>query len=176
MGAKEVLIKIFENYYQQAFNDPSYRVNVESNTRLIEDFYRHLDKHGYVRHSIGENFLKRFLLLQFDYYITKDLKVKPQINWFIGKKAIDRFFAVEDWEQKLYFVSQSTKHLTDYEEPKKESEYEIRIKKKQDIVTCVQNTSLYSKCLPCITCKHKLECQKMLKQNYPLLWKRRMVN
>lgn len=181
LSTQEILIKSFENYYQQAYEDLGYRVNISANEKLINNFFKHLEKQGYPKYSIGQDFINRFLLFQFEYWLDKDLENKPTLNWFIGKKAIERFCNVEDWEQKSYFVSVNTAHLKDLKQSQQTSEYELEQKKKyhnqeHGFIHCIENTTLYSSCIPCITCKFKVNCKELLKENYPLLFKRRLKN
>lgn len=179
MKSFDLLIKTFEHYYRQVYNDLGYRVSVSDNEKLINNFFKILDKEGYPKHSIGLNFLNNYFAFQVEYWQTKETKIKPTLNWFIGKKAIDRYFDVEDRDLKNYFVTLNTQTITPYEEEKDKGDYEDKLRKANHnkdngLLFCLENTSLYISSATCITCKFKEPCKKLLKENYPLLWRKRL--
>lgn len=178
MDTKELLVKVFEHHFRQYY-DKYYRLNQGSNEKLIDNFFKRLSKRGYHMTSIGEDFLNRWFRFHFEYWQDKEIKRKPTLNWFIGIKAINRFFDVEDVELKNYWVNKNTSNLSSLATEEEDNLYEESLKQRYlntdyGLIFCLENTSLYSKCLPCIRCKFKEECKKLLKENYPLLWKRRM--
>lgn len=179
MTSDTLLIKIFEHYYSNIF-EKGYRLNVTPNEKLIENFFKRLKKRGYNESSIGENFLNNFFIFQFNYWKDKETNLTPKLNWFIGKSAIERYFSIENIEKSNYFVALNTSKIENYKQKEEEDySYKIELRKKrhntkQGLLFCLEHTDLYIKCLPCITCIHKEECKKLLKENYPLLWKRRL--
>jgi hypothetical protein len=181
MNAKnfDLLIQTYEHYYKQVFSDNSYRVNASENEKLIENFFKLLDKNGYVENSIGINFLNAFFAFQIEYWQTKEIQRKPTLSWFIGKKAIERYFSVEDRELKNYWVNLNTQGINLYEQKQEGNNYEDQLRKTyhnkdNGLLFCLENTSLYTTSATCLTCKFKEDCKKLLKQNYPLLWRKRL--
>ena len=182
MDTQQLLINIFEHYYSQVHDSNGFRVNKEANQKTIDKFFDLVSEKGYHWSSIGEDFLDNFLRYQFDYWRDKEIERKPTFNWFIGKKAIERYFNVEDKGLSNYWVSLNTSNLTPYKASQNEiSDYEIQQRRKfhntdNGLLYCLENTSLYIKHISCITCKFKTECKTLLKQNYPLLYRRRGLN
>lgn len=175
----DLLIQIFEHYYLQAYKR-GYRVNKETHQSIIANFFKYLSKNGYFETSIGQNFLDQYIRFQIEYWHEKEIQRQPTLNWFIGKKAIERYFAIENREQSNYFVSLHTKDFKPFKiEDSEIPEHEIRARKiyhntDKGLLHCLENTTLYNKCIPCLTCKTKEKCKELLKENYPLLWKKRM--
>ena len=178
LNNSDLLISIFEHYYNQVYGN-NYRVNKDASRSLIENFYKRLTKKGYNLMSIGKNFLEIFILFQFEYWKEKETKRHPTLNWFIGKKAIERFEAVEDWDNKIYWILVNLEQLKPYELPQEPDNYENELRKKylnteQGLLFCLKNTTLYNGCIWCVMCKVKEECKLLLKENYPNLWKKRI--
>jgi hypothetical protein len=178
MSNFDLLIKIFENYYSQIYEE-GYRLNTDKSKVTIDKFFKALNKQGYVDESIGHSFLDHFVLFQIEYWQDKEIERKPTLNWFIGTKAIERYFEVEDWSQRNYFISKNTKNLTPLKLVNEKTQYEEYQKSlyhntEKGFFNCIENTSLYSKCSLCFTCSYRLDCKTLLKKNYPLLYKKRL--
>jgi len=181
VDSKDLLIDIFEHYYRQIYNDSGFRVNKKSNDKLISNFFSLLEKEGYHLSSISSNLLEDYIRYQAQYWYSKDTNRKPTLSWFIGKKALFRYLSEEDPEQYGYWVSKNIGHLTPYNyKTFGISEYEIDLREKyrtssNTLLLCLENTSLYIKHRVCLSCNHREECKALLKQNYPLLSRRREI-
>lgn len=176
---KELIVLIYEHYHTQAFGS-YYRVDLEKNKSLIDNFFLSLKEYGYI-YSVGEYFLNKYIRFQIDYWINKDTTRSNSLSWVLGSKAIKRFFDVEDWESKEYWISKNTSHIRDYVSKKNEEQHnhEEYFKKQyhnteKGFLNCIENTSLYSKTALCITCNYKAGCKKLLRENYPVLYKKRL--
>jgi hypothetical protein len=179
LDIRELLVKTFEHYYQQTYGYLGYRLDVSENEKLISNFFKLLAKNGYPEHSLGSNFLNNYFSFQVEYWQTKDIKRKPTLSWFIGKKAIQRYFDIKDRDQKNYFVSLNTQTIQPYEEKQDKGHYEDQLRKlnhnkENGLLFCLENTSLYTTSATCLTCKFKESCKSLLKENYPLLWRKRL--
>jgi hypothetical protein len=179
LDTHQLLIKTFEFYYQQLYKDSGYRLNIAANEKLIQNFFKLLLKRGYPEYSLGSDFINSYFSFQIEYWREKEIKRRPTLNWFIGEKAVNRFFDVKDWSTQSYFVTLNTQDIKPYEATTQDNEYETQLKKKhhnkeQGFVFCVENTSLYSTSPTCLSCRFKEDCKKLLKENYPLLWRKRL--
>lgn len=177
---QETIVKCFEHYYSQIYNETGYRANIKAYQKHLDNFPKLLEKNGYKVPSIGLEWINSFILFQLEYYLGLETTSKIKLNWLIGKKAFDRYNSVEDWKQKNYWISINTSHLTKFElEQKQDNEYEINHRKKHHntesgFLNCIKNTTLYIKHPICISCNFKDQCKKLLKENYPLLWRKRL--
>ena len=182
MDIRSLLISVYEHYYSNVY-EKGFRLNEEKNSSLIDKFlFELLKAKGYHYTSIGENFLNNYFRFQFDYWKEKETERNPSISWFIGAKAVDRYFNVEDRQLSEYWVSKNTSNIPSYKAPESQiSEYEIAKRKtnklkSETLLSCIESTSLYVNHIVCITCKSKIDCKKILKQNYPLLYRKRGLN
>ena len=171
-----MIVQIFEHYYSQIYKK-NYSLNLKDSQKHIDSFYKIFDKKGFGREVIGINFLERFLLFQFEYWGNKETARKPQLHWFVGKKAIDRFLEVDDWKLANYWANLNV-NVKPFRPPKEDSDYSIEQRKKyhntkRGLQYCLEHTDLYKKCVPCLTCNYKNSCKTILKENYPLLYRRR---
>lgn len=142
--------------------------------------------------SIGENFIKKFLLYGIQSWFNsgseKDYSHSVRFNWIFGKSAIERWnkcsmqtnmHIVRTNLKKKYNISITNKQtnmpnivssLRNVEERYKADYHNSR----KGLLWCIANTTLFHHKSPlCITCDYKKECRELLKQEYPKIYIKR---
>ena len=192
MNHKQAIIDLYELFYKEFTGNKSFRLDLNRNKQevKIDNFIKNIGKY-YNINSIGIDFLVRYFLFQFYYWKDKNTNRKIQIEWVIGKKALERFLRNGFNEKFEFFIHKEndidfseiyhkfavTKYQPDFNE---ESERE-RMEKKRffnteaGLVNCLENTSLYNpKSDICNQCNFVGDCKELLKQNYYKLYKARL--
>lgn len=191
---KQAIVDLYELFYKKFTGKKRFKLDLKrkNQEKTIDNFINKLDQ-NYSIASIGIDFLVRYFLFQFYYWKGKDIKRNIQIEWIIGKKALERF-KVNGFNEKFeYFINKENtidfspvyhKFAQQYyqpnfnEESKKERAEKLRFFNTQDgLANCLENTSLYNPDSDiCIECKFKEDCKELLRENYYKLYKMRLMN
>lgn len=159
------LLHLKENKFTYSFKPRNYN--------HLRSFISALEKH--YNKSAGNNFIVEFVVFQFAYYTDQTTKVKIQTNWVFGKKAIERW-KNKDIENYLYFLDvylqkfgTSLIELKKTVTKKKETVYDYKhedIERKRfygtpkGLLHCLTFTTGFRKCIICIECNNRQECEK----------------
>lgn len=148
-----------------------------------------IDEYGV---SVGEDFIRKFVLYGIQSWFNKgsdiDYSKMIRFNWVIGRDAIERWRKLGQ-ETNMEIVRNCLKKDYDIKPTRMHSDIPavvVTLRKSEErfkaefhnenrgMMWCVANTTLYFHRSPlCATCKFKVECKKLLKQEYPLIYKRR---
>lgn len=178
---ENLICSIFTHYYRQIFGDKFFRVNIEkmNQRRSIELFKERISKiHKF--ESLGVNFFDNFILFNF----LSKIEVGINLPVAIGPTSIQRYkdreetwlYDIEYWSRELGIKRFKQEKLNENIELNSNDEF---YKKKfhnteKGFFICLENTTLADpKSESCKTCKHIIECKKILKVNYELLYKER---
>lgn len=190
---KQAIVDLYELFYRKFTGKKKFKLdlNKKKQEKIIDNFISKLDE-NYSIASIGIDFLVRYFLFQFYYWKNKNIKRNIQIEWVIGKKALDRFLYNGFNEKFEYFINKE--NTIDFspiyhkfakqnyqpnfnEESKRERVEKLRFfNTEKGLVNCLENTSLYNPDSDlCIQCKFQEDCKKLLKENYFKLYKIRLL-
>jgi len=143
--------------------------------------------------GLGVQYIYNYFVYQYDYWISKETKknkgVKP-IAWIIGIKAFKRFTGRRkdfSWYHANKAAVSRGVHVDDiFKEEVINSSLVLRYSEEVEkqlfhnvlgddgLINCSQNTSMYNhRSKWCITCKHKVDCKKLLDDNYPEIYIKR---
>lgn len=162
--------EIYEHIYSYYSGQRIYELKLtEKVSKIIDSFNKELKKHYFG--SVDEEFLFNFTVYQFRYYEDKQTrfgKGRVQLNWILGKKAIER------WQNKpkkwLYF---NDLFVSRYNIPAihkkvkndiKKTTYVNSIERKRffntemGLVHCTQLKLFDRFSKECLICKHKEIC------------------
>lgn len=189
------LVDMYNCFYWGITNNFAFKLDLTINKqdKEVENFFKRLSKKGNNVDSLGIDFLNKYLGFQFAYWLDKDIKRRNvSLSWIIGKKAIDRWEAIENIENALYWTNirllekgvdmYEIKYLFDIESRVSYVESEVEdIERKRfynevrGLLNCLERTTLYIKSSICFSCKFKLDCKKILRSEYPELYIKRKI-
>lgn len=188
-GDLRLVVDTYKFYYEKVngMNNFIFKMT-DSRAKMIENFiiqFKDLNK----TKLLQETSLKRFFDYQFNYWYKRDAKygkgVSIQIEWIIGKQALDRWIKLNKTHIS-YVVRKNLKKDVDFstKETKKENwkliepqDYDESRKKRflnSDIglESCTLNTNMYNhKSKNCMVCIYSSECKELLKEIYPVIYK-----
>ena len=188
---------LYEFFYRRIYKQPYYIFQPsEASEKHINSFINLLDKR-YKIETIGDNFITKYFIFQFDYWVNLDLtSYNKTINlpYIIGKKAFDRWvkrnrdfdYTIDkvDINKKLTIRQSDLLSIITKEGVIKEGisrGEEIEKNRfqgtKRQLLHCIENTTLYnSKSKVCITCSEKRDCKKILEKRFPQVFHHRFIN
>lgn len=165
------------------------RIDYRCSVADLQSWDIFMDEYGI---SVGEDFIRKFILFGIQSWFNKSCEVdysrQIRFNWVIGRNAIERWRKLGQ-ETNMEIVQSCLKK--DYDIKPREIRSEMAdvvviLRKSEEayksefhntnkgFMWCTANTTLYFHKSPlCATCKFKTECKKLLKQEYPLIYKRR---
>lgn len=181
------VIKTYEYFYKKIYSTEKYKYKPsEKAIKTIHNFLKLLDK-KYNLQSIGTNFLYNYFLFQFDYWSKLEIEAfygTMQIDYIIGKKAFTRFIQRnQDFDYmfaQYQIISQYQLRYDDIVIYKKQIKTNETLKwlyhnLDRGLDTCIKYTTLYEPHhTSCITCNFKADCKKILRDNYPKLYDKRL--
>lgn len=183
--------RLYEHFYRKIYSNPNYiYLPSDRGEKYISSFIELLDK-KYKIQSIGREFLIKYFLFQFNYWYELDINSfnkRVNIQYIIGKKAFKRWIDRDvsyDWSILQSFVI-PTLNIQSIPLPKLYEKVYERLSKSEEVekkrwinttrgfLNCIENTTLYKKNSgECLVCKFKVECKKILRRNYPIIYKNR---
>lgn len=141
---------------------------------------------------IGEEFVRKFAEYGFQSWFNKgckkDYSRDIRFNWVFGKAAIERWnkcnidtnvFITRAGLKTEYKINLLKRKSSLLEQMSKVRSMEEKFKSdfhnsKRGFLWCIANTTLYfHKSSNCVTCTYKVECKKLLKQEYPKIYIKR---
>ena len=191
MSDNNVIIDIVEKCYKVFYIKLSGQELFEFNPsdrekKSLTNFIILLDK-KYGIESVSTNIIFDYFTFQLDYWANLDSRFgkKIPLNWYIGKKAFNRF--LNRTEKDLWHAKRTLKkyniNINQVQEKKikdfkalKIRVYEETEKKRffntdRGFLNCIESTTLFNhRSLECISCKNKIECKKILKENFTKLY------
>lgn len=183
--------KFYQYFYAKKYKQDGYRFKGTKTTRgVCKTFLELIDKE-YSLHCVGDVFLWDYFLFQFDYWhnltVTKFNDVVT-IAYIVGEKAFDRYTGRNreyDWQMESYPIIElygvhKKDVFTNREQPKKVNSgaalKELYHNTERGFATCVEFTTLYDpKDKSCKDCIFKIDCQELLRVNYPMIYKNRLI-
>lgn len=177
------LDKAYEYFYRVLYKEEKYVFRPTQNTdKVAQKFLLEIEKKF---NSFSINSFTNYLNYQFNYWERLILQNDKRINYtfLFGDKSLTRFLERKiefDYQFEYTLLKKSIitswftvpKEVTNYNNP-------IRLRflnTEEGFVHCIQQTTLYDpRDSSCIKCIHKESCKKLLKQNYPKLFKNRNV-
>lgn len=187
----ETVKRFYEYFYRKRYNSEKYKYKPSARgEKIINTFINSIDKR-YNLKLVGEEFLWSYFIYQFNYWRNAEIKSfygKMQIQYIIGKKALDRY--IED-ANNLMWVTENSEIIDKYgfvkseligveNKPSYSSNYEEGVKRKnhntyKGFYLCIENTTLYNpKHTSCLLCNYKNDCRKVLKEKFPEIYESRM--
>ncbi len=181
----EDVIKYYQHFYIKKYGNDSYVFKPSTKALVqIEAFLINLHSE-YKLETLGPVFLSRYFSFQFKRIEGQNFKRfssvkgddgKVQIYDIIGKKAYEYWINRDkefDFTMKLNLNLIINKHI-DTLSKAEEIEKKRFFNTDTGIANCLMRTTLYNhKSTSCILCIHKLDCKKILKVNYPQIYKHR---
>lgn len=182
----DLIEKSYEVFYSKLTSADSYKYTPSQKDQILTLNFIEIINNRYGIHSVGLNFIFDYFVFQFDYWVNLDTMFgkKIPLSWFIGKKAFQRW--LERPERDLFHAYQTAsshnlykglispeqgtlnvQKLDEHEENEKGRFYN----EPEGFVNCAETTTLYNhRSSSCMTCKWRLDCKKLLKQEYPKLY------
>mgnify|MGYP000007453081 CR=1 FL=1 len=187
----KLIVTTYEFYYQKVSGIESYIFKMtDSRAKMIENFvidFKKMNKTSILQ----ETSIKKFFDFQFNYWYKRDAKfgkgVSIQIEWIIGKKAVERWENVNK-KHLSFIVRKNLKSDNDFNQKnvKKENWTDLIINTNRNeefnkskflnksigLENCLITTNLYNhKSSICLQCNFSLECKEKLKILYPKIHK-----
>lgn len=147
----------------------------------IDKFLGVLDEHVGIE-SVGHRFMFDYFSFQLNYWVNMDTRFgkKIPLTWFIGKKAISRWFENTEDNQDLFFAHRTAEQLgLRYRpsEPPRRKASELRAYEETEknryfnsnkgFVHCLSETSLFNhNSKSCKKCDFQKDCKSVLKSRY----------
>ncbi len=187
-----LIVNLFKLYYSSVFKTKNFRFAItDSKEKTIEGFVVSIKK---ITKSpiLQEDYLKQYFEFQFNHWykhtvVSKSVK-NIQIEWIVGKKAIDRWNR-SDRALSSFIVRKNFKTDIDVREKIKKEDYNNILLNLNNIeenekerfhntvkghYNCIINTTLYNhKSLNCLNCSKRTDCKKLLKSEFPKIFKKR---
>ena len=188
--AKNIFLKTCIDYYEEllrkALQNPTYEFRCnDKDFKIINSFLE------YYKDSIGELFIKRFIDVQFAYYIALNTnfgKGRVFVSWIFGKAAFERYDAKLNWQRTKDIRKTLNKRITVSRKPitssisdcllsirtDEENEKVKYLNTPKGLAWCASTTTLYfHKSENCLGCSNKENCKLTLKNNMPYLYRLR---
>lgn len=183
--AVDLFVELLEQIQKRKVN---YKCN-DADTKAWNKFIETLDER---KITIGEDFVRKFIQYGVQSWFNPDTNKDGQYNysvrfsWMVSQKAIQR------WDKfgneinvkitrgclKQNFDIDTVQHKTKCKgivlklRPVEEKFKKEFFGTKRGLAWCIANTTLYHHRSPlCVQCKFKVECKKILKQNYYKVYK-----
>lgn len=183
-----MLHKGFHYFYYKKYNT-NYSIT-PTTTKINNSFFQKIDSKWNI-HSLGINWLWRYLLFQFLYWEDCEIvsfNSKINFSFIFGEKALQRWvnrdqefdFQLEIGRKLKYSISflEFTSLVETNNEEKNSYNSPIRLRNLNTTTgfsDCLLFTTLYDpKDSSCIRCSFKRECKKLLELNYPEIYKSRV--
>lgn len=174
---QKLLFELYSYFYKNYFDlKDSYKFNpTEKNKKLAEQFISSV-----ITESRGFRFIWTYFIFQFNYYSELELVNnygKLQLSYILGKSSIKRwelrdieFDYTLEFSEKVNFSYFFEKRISEAVNSRESVDIlKKRLHHNSDfgLNYCLENTSLYTaRHIPCLTCKHKLACKRILEENY----------
>lgn len=198
---RQYVLEIYQEFYREVYIYDNYLVHVDDIVeKMVQNFIDYLDR-VYGLDKIGLDFLVKWIEINFDFRIEKtdifshgDKKI--MLSWIIGKTSIERYEKNKDWlftYKRFNRKIRKTVHTRILEKFKEQLNPQQIIKQKQNFIDikqyeenekqrfhnkakglawCIMNTTLYNHISEyCLMCNYREDCKKLLKTNYPKLFK-----
>lgn len=176
---------LYELFYRKVYGNDKYIFKPTFKAENHISLFLNLLNSRYKLETIGINFLTTYFVFQFDYWTKLEIKTfseRIHLQFIIGGKAFDRWLTrnvIFDWtiyqsaflktynistsEIKDFFKEENFSILNKAEELEKSRFYNTD----RGFLNCITNTSLFYHRSPlCATCNNKIDCKKLLKENY----------
>ena len=182
------IIEAYGVFCKRIHNMPSFVFKPSERERRQISNFIDLVSNKYGRFSIGKTFLFNFMSFNYEYYSSLDhcATKKIPLNWVIGRKALSRW--VNRTEDDLYHAmkyasdngvhmglirSAKNDHVNDVASVRisEEAEKKRFHNEPEGLSNCIETTTLYNRrSVSCISCRYRIECKKLLKDNYPKIY------
>lgn len=179
---------IFDFFYQRIYKSPGFQLDLDVNNqrKQVDNFVKLISKH-YPLQSIGTNFLIEYFCFAFHYWSDKVTKRRISLNWIIGKKLFQRWLDKAD-SQKYFddrFLYENDINLDVLRfnlaqlEEKQGLDASEEIEKQRHrgearLFHCLQYTTMYNhRSEICRMCSENITCKKLLKVEYPAIYRKR---
>lgn len=202
-NCKKYIVLTYQEFYRQVTLNSDFKFEFDKlgrKEKVIDGYIDFIDN-KYNLKSIGLEFIVNYFESGFNlWYDRKDLKYgvnSIQIEWIIGKKAIERYEKIRDKDNKYFrkfrqirkdislnilgklklqiqVDSGAIKTILDTVNEFEEKEKERYFNTEEGLMWCQSNTTMYnSNSKLCTSCSYRLRCKDMLRENMPNLYKRR---
>lgn len=186
-----LIVDLFKKYYSAIFKLPNYRFNMTDNKHTsVKNFIAEFKKLTKTN-QLQKDYLQKYFEFQFNHWYNYDSKSdmsRIQIEWIIGKKALERW-KKSDPIISAYIVRKNLKTDIEIKVVQKKENWksilvEVNMVEESDkmrfyntnkgLDVCLISTTLYNhKSSLCAGCKHKVICKDYLKKLYPKIYKMR---
>lgn len=187
---------LYEFFYRNIYKQPHYVFQPsEASEKHIKSFIKLLDDR-YKIETIGDNFITKYFIFQFDYWINLDLQAFNKtinLTYIIGKKAFTRWverdrdfdYTINKVEinKKLIIKQSDLLSIIDKKEivgegiSRSEEIEKSRFQgTKRQLLHCIENTTLRNpKSKICIMCSEKRACKQVLEERFPQVFYHRFI-